>query len=77
MISGRGFDPDDPFDPFDDPDYLAHVSTAAKACRCCQVCSDVPCAGCMAGGMCDQTTCRCQDDDVYPSGWFDSEEEWS
>lgn len=33
----------------------------AKYCRCCRVCGDVPCAATMAGGLCDEARCSCDD----------------
>lgn len=47
----------------DDPSYQAFVTDCARSCRCCRECgSDIPCAGVMAGGICDEW-CTC--DDVY------------
>jgi len=34
----------------------------AKNCRCCRTCGDVPCAGVMAGGLCDDARCSCDDE---------------
>ncbi len=36
----------------EDPQYLAWVESMAKHCRCRS--SDVPCAGVLAGGLCDE-----------------------
>lgn len=36
----------------DDPQYQAWVESMAKHCRCRS--SDVPCAGVLAGGLCDE-----------------------
>lgn len=39
-------------DMTDDPEYQAWVESMAKHCRCRS--SDVPCAGVLAGGLCDE-----------------------
>lgn len=39
-------------DMTEDPEYLAWVERMAKHCRCRS--SDVPCAGVLAGGLCDE-----------------------
>jgi hypothetical protein len=49
-------------DPFADPSYRAHVEACSKYCQCCASCSDHPCAGSMAGGICDQARCHCDDE---------------
>lgn len=49
-------------DPFDDASYRRFVLEAARACRCCQDCSECPCGGCLAGGLCDDAECHCDDD---------------
>lgn len=36
--------------------------TAARNCKCCVCCGDVPCAGCAAGGVCDEMECFCDAD---------------
>jgi len=36
----------------EDPEYQAFVESMAKHCRCRS--SDVPCAGVLAGGLCDE-----------------------
>jgi hypothetical protein len=40
------------------------IESLAKDCRCCQEChpGDVPCAGLLAGGPCDQSRCTCDDE---------------
>lgn len=47
----------------------AFFDECAKACRCCPICSERPCAGTMAGGVCDEVRCSCFDesdlDDIY------------
>lgn len=40
---------DDPYDP-DNPDYQKFLESCAEQCRCKY---DCPCAGTLAGGMCD------------------------
>ena len=40
-------------DPTDDPDYQKFAEEMAVKCRCFPL-SDRPCAGLMAGGLCDQ-----------------------
>jgi hypothetical protein len=37
-------------DPTDDPGYQEHIDECARLCRCTR---DCPCAGVLAGGMCD------------------------
>lgn len=43
------------------------IESLAKDCRCCDcaVChpGGVPCDGLLAGGMCDEATCRCDDEE--------------
>ena len=42
-------------------DYDEFVNTCANECKCCRGCfQDVPCAGVMAGGPCDQM-CDCEE----------------
>lgn len=56
---------------FDDPNYLAFVLQAERDCRCCVDCTtDRPCAGVLAGGICDYV-CRCRDDDMDECEWDD------
>ena len=44
-------------------------------CECCPICWDVPCAGCMAGGICD-SMCICgQDGDEDDESCFDEDED--
>lgn len=38
------------------------IEAFAKDCRCPPCCADMPCAGAMAGGICDDRRCRCDDD---------------
>lgn len=67
----------------DDPSYQAFLADCARSCRCCRECgSDIPCAGVMAGGLCDEW-CTCDkdwltggfsepyDDDGYDSDYED------
>lgn len=49
-------------DPFDDPSYRAFVTDAAVTCRCCSRCWDSPCGACLAGGICDEMACHCDDE---------------
>ena len=45
------------------PEYDAWVASCAKDCFCCDECgTDIPCAGVLAGGLCDRM-CRCRDVD--------------
>lgn len=61
----------------EDDDYRRFVLAAARDCRCCQDCSECPCGGCLAGGMCDDAECHCDDcsdpcgDDGYDSDYED------
>ncbi|WP_043585349.1 hypothetical protein [Geminisphaera colitermitum] len=41
-----------PLDMTDDPEYQAWVESMAQHCRCRS--GDVPCAGVLAGGLCDE-----------------------
>jgi hypothetical protein len=43
-------------DPHDTDEYRAFVAEQAKHCRCCRDCTnaDIPCAGVLAGGVCDE-----------------------
>ena len=43
-----------------DPDYDAWMNQLALECQCCPLCWDVPCDGCMAGGICD-AMCICEE----------------
>ena len=45
----------------DDSAYAEYVANAAKTCRCCNVCWSNPCAACLAGGICDDMVCHCDD----------------
>lgn len=58
-----GSDSAAPADPTDDPQYQAWVESMAKHCRCRS--SDVPCAGVLAGGMCDEIDDSADMDDDY------------
>jgi hypothetical protein len=49
----------------DDESYHAHIRAAALACHCCPVCCSPPCDGCLAGGVCDDAACRCDELDEY------------
>lgn len=42
----------------DEQSLLEHYERTARDCRSCPECADVPCAACLAGGICDRT-CRC------------------
>ena len=39
------------------------IAAAAAHCHCCPLCCDAPCAACLAGGVCDQFRCTCDDYD--------------
>lgn len=57
-------------DPFLEPSYHEFVNACSKHCQCCGRCGDHPCPGSMAGGICDQARCYCDDepedrDDAY------------
>ena len=61
-----------------DDSYERHVADCVAACRCCRDCAPVPCAGTMAGGVCDEmcwcTAPDCSDpagDDGYDSDYED------
>ncbi len=47
-------------EPLDDPSYQRFLADCAKDCRCCSRCWDKPCAGCTAGGVCDDI-CHCDE----------------
>lgn len=50
------------------------VDEWAKQCSCCVECSGGVCGGVMAGGLCDNTPCRCLDhDDNYGDTYHDYE----
>lgn len=52
--------------------YEAFIASCSKVCRCCPQCCDHPCAGTMAGGLCDEMRCHCDDEpDVDENGDFD------
>lgn len=42
---------------FDDPGYDEFVAGCVEHCRCCPCCWGRPCAGAMAGGICDEMNC--------------------
>lgn len=42
-------------DPLPPPDVIEEMM---KHCRCCECCRNPPCDGVMAGGMCDEQSCR-------------------
>lgn len=66
-------EPDDLYS-LENPEYAAFVEATAKDCRCCSECgADRPCAGALAGGVCD-SVCRCIDDDDDYDDWRDDEE---
>ncbi len=48
-------------DPYDKPEYHALVEAAAKGCRNCPSCSECPCPACLAGGVCDDRECHCDE----------------
>jgi hypothetical protein len=48
----------------DDPSYIGWLEDCAKDCGCCPCCApESPCAGVMAGGMCDGFAHREEDID--------------
>lgn len=49
-------------DPYNGPGYRFFVAMMAKHCHCCPACRNPPCDGALAGGMCDQSRCRCDDE---------------
>ena len=59
-------DGSEPVEMTDDPEYQAWVESMAQHCRCSQ---DCPCAGVLAGGLCDGITDNDRD------SIFDSEDE--
>jgi hypothetical protein len=52
-------------DMTESPEYQAWVESMAKHCRCRN--GDVPCAGVLAGGLCDEMPAEHDDDDL-PNG---------
>lgn len=58
------------FDEWMPPQEL--IERMAKVCRCCPECGAPPCDGCMAGGMCDEFRCSCDDEHEDD---FDDEED--
>jgi hypothetical protein len=59
-------------DPYNTPAYAELCARLAKDCRCgCFECANRPCDGLLAGGMCDEATCHCTDDDR----WGDEDED--
>lgn len=56
-------------DTQDDYDgQMALAESVAPFCDCCPKCQDHPCAGVMAGGLCDMMPCQCED-------WDEDEDE--
>lgn len=53
-----------------DPEYQAWVESMAQHCRCSH---DCPCAGVLAGGLCDDLQDDQRDDDETPSERYDRE----
>jgi hypothetical protein len=44
----------------EDPGYDEFIAACAKDCFCCDICGNqIPCAGTMAGGICDRV-CQCR-----------------
>ncbi len=58
---------DDGSDPYASSSYVAFLNAAAKECSCgCFKCGARPCAGVLAGGLCDDMTCDCaREDDEF------------
>jgi hypothetical protein len=69
----RDTDPAPP-DPFDDPSYQEFIAEGIRLCRCCSDCAQVPCAGILAGGLCDGM-CHCDDDRDYSMDYDDDFEQ--
>ena len=44
------------------PEYQQWLQELAEECMCCPICWEVPCGGCMAGGICDEM-CICHEED--------------
>lgn len=40
----------------------AWYAECTRGCNCCPTCWECPCAGCCAGGICDDMRCTCQDE---------------
>jgi len=57
-------------DMTDDPEYQAWVESMAQHCRCKD---DRPCAGVLAGGLCDDLQDDARDDDETPAERYDRE----
>ena len=49
-------------DPYESIGYAIFRAHMAKDCRCCYECRGRPCDGVLAGGVCDQARCRCDDE---------------
>jgi len=58
-----------------DAEYEKFVEECAKECTCCPDCWDVPCGGCLSGGICDNI-CFCNDKEDYAIGDADENEDW-
>jgi len=43
------------------------IAVASKSCDCCPECQQHPCDGALAGGLCDQIRCVCDelDQELY------------
>lgn len=57
-------------DMTDDPEYQAWVESMAQHCRCS---NDRPCAGVLAGGLCDDLQDHARDEDETPAERYDRE----
>lgn len=55
--------------------YDNYVATIAEDCLNCPMCQDCPCAGCMAGGVCDNLACVCGCEELDDLG-INPDEEW-
>ncbi len=61
-------------DPNANEGYAEFLDECAKLCRCCSCCQMRPCAGTMAGGLCDSMACR-HDERFDDDGYNEDEDE--
>jgi len=50
------------------------VAEMAAHCRNCMECSECPCGACLAGGICDQSRCTCDDPPDDDDGRYEDDE---
>lgn len=67
------FDAEQNPDPSEDPEYQAFVADQAQHCRC-RAPYDSPCAGVLAGGMCDDLGDDDELDDPQPCYFWDEDD---